>query len=340
MARLHLAVRSCAPLRSARWFPSDWPRCTRARRVGRGRRAARDCATRDAASRTTSRLGAPARRPLRRGMRCHAHCSTPEGALPLPEHRNASAQLLRRIPDPGSRIPSSSTVCRSASGRGCGGARGSVEWAVPSPHRNFKIRPARQPEQAAQPLPAAQTFAGPDLARRPSPAREGGGTLQPPRRLVNAQRQPRPLFSEPKNLAPSPGLLPTSVAVAALARAKPKISLKTAPGWPGTGSPSRATAWRAPLPWRKYSTNPVSVAASNRLHGPDRCAGLTVSRVRPSGAGSPVSTSRSSANGSAAHPMLVERAMASRTGLRTITAERHQGCTCTGQIAGQSGPHW
>src|SRR5690606_13957840 len=59
---------------------------------------------------------------------------------------------------------------------------------------------------------------GPEGDRRPSPAGREGETLQPPRILVNARQHRASLFSEPKDLLPSPGLLPTSVAVAALVR--------------------------------------------------------------------------------------------------------------------------
>jgi hypothetical protein len=103
-ARLRLAVKSCAPLRSAQWFPTEWPRCTRARRIVGGQRGARDCATRDAAAHTTSRLGAPARRPVRPTRSqipgsdvsvvgtAAKKCALPRapGALPRPVHRTIS----------------------------------------------------------------------------------------------------------------------------------------------------------------------------------------------------------------------------------------------------------
>ncbi len=174
-ARLRLAVRSCAPLRSARWFPSDWPRCTRARRIGRGHRAACDCATRDAASHTTSRLGASARTPLRtlvdsRHPGCDVddghttkRCALPRapGALPLPVHRNAarSPPGSRNSQDPG--LPSPRPTAGQRAGRGCGYSPN--QRSCSESGSGFRLR-LRLPRWSLSPFPCESTHPRP--ARR------------------------------------------------------------------------------------------------------------------------------------------------------------------------------
>jgi hypothetical protein len=189
-------VRSCAPLRSARWFPSDWPRCTRARRNACGRRAACDCATRDAASHTTSRLGAPARRPLRRGVRCHAH----PGALPLPVHRSARALSPPADPRSPPHRPTAGQRARWWVGESSriGGMRCSITAPrLPNP-------PRRTTQAMGADGRSGTEVDGPEGDRRPSPAGREGETLQPPRILVNALQHRASLFSEPRDLLPSP----------------------------------------------------------------------------------------------------------------------------------------
>src|SRR5690606_19120007 len=75
------------------------------------------------------------------------------------------------------------------------------------------IGPPKTPKSAQQGDPSKQRcryprhgpLAGPDQARRPSPAGREGETQQLPRSLGDDLMQPASLFSEPKDLLPSPG---------------------------------------------------------------------------------------------------------------------------------------
>ncbi len=125
VARLRLVVRSCAPLRSAQWSLSKRPRCTRARRIGGGHRAACDCATRDAAPRMTSRLGAPAREPPR---------PSPTHAVPI----SGSPSLGRRHGTPRRGARATSPSHRPPAGQRAGrwvGWELADRWNEP-PHRS------------------------------------------------------------------------------------------------------------------------------------------------------------------------------------------------------------